>query len=113
MQRGLRKVGRRDSCLPDHDLDPAWATDRFRFDAQLAALRATPEENEQASSGARVFYRESHQLLDKPGKDNLARKRLRSLDDGFDIQQPSGLADRRHGSRRSFCFTLPSAPQRS
>jgi len=67
MQRGLREVRRRDGCLPNRNFDPARSTDSLRFNPRLAALRATPKEDEQTPPGPGILYRESHQPLDQTG----------------------------------------------
>ena len=98
MQRGLREVRRRDGCLPNRNLDPARSTGRLRFDPRLAALSATPKEDEQPPLGPRILHRESYQLLDQPGKDDLARQCLRDLDNRSQIQK---LGRRHNRARRA------------
>ena len=66
MQHGWWKIRRRDGGLPNHNLDPARSTVRFRFDPRLTVLSATPKEDEQTPGGPRVLYREPYQFLDQP-----------------------------------------------
>ena len=51
MQRGLRKIRRRDGCLSNRNLDPARAGGGLRFDARLAA----PNQDQQAPLGPGMF----------------------------------------------------------
>src|SRR5713226_2594773 len=107
MQRGLREVRLRDGCLPNRNLDPARSTGRLRFDPRLAALSTTPKEDQQTPPGPRILYRESYQLLDQPGKDDLARKCLRDLDHRAQIQKPGRRHNRARRARsRLFVFDV-------
>ena len=106
--------------LSNGNLDPARAGGSLRFDPRLAV----PNQDQQTPLGPGMLHRDSHELLDQPGQDDLTRKRLRSFNDGLDIQLSDRRADRgskaagvrpwrRRGYRSSSCFTLPWAPQRS
>ena len=44
--------------------------------------------------GPRMLDRDSHERLDQPGENDLARERLRGLDDGLDVQLFDRRADR-------------------
>jgi hypothetical protein len=119
MQRGLGEIRRRNGCLSNDNLDPARASGSLRFDPRLAA----PKQDQQTPLGPGILHRDSHELLDQPGKDHLTRKCLRSFHYSLDVQLPDWRANRgRRGGSSSLAqarvafvelLTLPCAPQRS
>ena len=99
MQCGLGKIGRRNGRLSDHTLDLARASGGFRFDPRLTG----PNQDQQTPLCPGMLYRDSHELLDQPGKEHLARKRLRSLHYSLDVQLSDWRANRdRRGVRSLF-----------
>src|SRR6185312_10528226 len=85
-------------CLSNSNLDPAQASDRLCFDPQ-PAIRT---EDEQAPLAPRMLHCDSHELLNQPGQDHLARKCLRGFDYGLDVQLSHLHVNCGCGSGRSF-----------
>ena len=99
MQSGLGKIGRRNGCLSDDNLDLARVSGGFRFDPRLTG----PNQDQQTPLGPGMLHRDSHEFLDQPGKEHLARKRLRSFHYGLDIKLSDWRANRdRRGARSLF-----------
>ena len=82
MQRGLRQIGRRRGCLANDDLDLAWARGGLRFDARLTVSN----QDQQAPLSPCIFYGDSYQLFDQPGKNHLTRNCLRCFDYGLNVE---------------------------
>jgi hypothetical protein len=72
MKRGWREIGWRDGCLSNGDLDPAAACGGLGLDLRLIL----PDKDEQTPLGPGMLHRDSHELLDQPGENNLARECL-------------------------------------
>jgi hypothetical protein len=89
VEHGFGKFGRRHGRPAQHDLNPATAGHRFRFDPWLVAR----EQDEQATLGAGMLDRDPQQCLDELIEDDLAGHRMRSLEHRPDIQLPDGRAD--------------------
>src|SRR5258708_20932117 len=94
----MGEIAPRDRCLSNRNLDPDLARVGLRFDPRISA----PKEDEQTSLGPCILHRDSYQLLDQPGKDHLARNRLRGFDYSLDIQLRDRPPSRGRRGKSSF-----------
>ncbi len=86
MQHGLRKIRRRDGCLPNRNLDPARAGGGLRFDPRLAV----PNQDQQAPLGPGMFNGRAHECIDQLFLLDLTRYCLRYADDRRQVKLLDG-----------------------